>query len=227
MTISLFALAQPLRLKTTEFPLGELSEFSGLGSVVNVRSIDVGGLSMLTPVQSGLFKSLKRNFPYLGRASIVILALAVIVTSELSASIIRSHAPSAIPSMEVSSFFRPGDIERSTPAALCTIARKPRRPIPVRIQDRRCGKPGDSGRKPFPVLRISQLAECNFAASGMCRHLPVQNVQLAFDREFLNHFRHRGQSAGDWCDEKRTHSALTGCPRISQWGFHHCHTANM
>jgi hypothetical protein len=55
---------------------------------------------MLMPVRSGLFKSINRNFPNLTRGSIVILALAVIVTSELSTSATWSAAPSAIPSVE-------------------------------------------------------------------------------------------------------------------------------
>jgi hypothetical protein len=54
---------------------------------------------MLMPVRSGLFKSVNRNFPYLTRGSIVILALVVIVTSELSASATWSAAPSAIPAI--------------------------------------------------------------------------------------------------------------------------------
>jgi hypothetical protein len=56
---------------------------------------------MLIPVRNGLFKSINRNFPYLIRGSIVILALVIIVTSELSASVTWSAAPSAIPSVEV------------------------------------------------------------------------------------------------------------------------------
>jgi hypothetical protein len=69
-----------------------------------------GDLAMLMPVRNDLFKSLNRNFPYLSKASIVILALVVIVTSELSASTIWSAAaPSAIPSMEVVNRTHKGD----------------------------------------------------------------------------------------------------------------------
>src|SRR5436853_2422471 len=60
-----------------------------------------GDLAMLMPVRSGLFKSINRNFPYLTRGYIVILALVVIVTSELSASTTWSAAPSALPSVQV------------------------------------------------------------------------------------------------------------------------------
>jgi hypothetical protein len=64
---------------------------------------------MLMPVRSGLFKSINRNFPYLTRGSIVILALVVIVTSELSASATWSVAPSAVPSVEVVNRTHKGD----------------------------------------------------------------------------------------------------------------------
>jgi hypothetical protein len=60
-------------------------------------------------VRNGLFKSLNRNFPYLSRGCIVILALVVIVTGELSASTTWSAAPSAIPAMEVVNRTHKGD----------------------------------------------------------------------------------------------------------------------
>jgi len=52
------------------------------------------------PVRSGLFKSINRAFPYLGRSCIVTLAVVSIITTELSVSTTWSAAPSAIPSME-------------------------------------------------------------------------------------------------------------------------------
>ena len=56
---------------------------------------------MLMPSEPVLFKSINRNFPYLTRVSIVVLALVVVIFSELSASTTWSAAPSAISSMEV------------------------------------------------------------------------------------------------------------------------------
>jgi hypothetical protein len=85
---------------------------------------------MLTLVRSGLFKSINRNFPYLTRGSIVILALVVIVTSELSASATWPAAPSAIPSVEVVNRTYKGDrlplprIERADPRINLTLTRR-------------------------------------------------------------------------------------------------------
>ena len=56
---------------------------------------------MLIPVRSDLFKAINRNFPYLSRGSVVILVLAVAITSGLSAPTTWSAAPSAIPAVDV------------------------------------------------------------------------------------------------------------------------------
>ena len=64
---------------------------------------------MLMPIRNGLLKSINRNFPYLSKGCIVILALVVIVTGELSASTTWSAAPSAIPSVEVVNRTHKGD----------------------------------------------------------------------------------------------------------------------
>jgi hypothetical protein len=56
---------------------------------------------MLMPVRSGLFRSINYTFPYLSRGFIVILALVVVITSELSASTTRSAAPSPVPAVDV------------------------------------------------------------------------------------------------------------------------------
>jgi hypothetical protein len=56
---------------------------------------------MLMPVQSGRFKSINRAFPYLSRGFIVVLALVVAITSELSASTTWSAAPSPVPAVDV------------------------------------------------------------------------------------------------------------------------------
>jgi hypothetical protein len=44
------------------------------------------------PIQSGLFKSINRAFPYLGRGCIVTLAVVSIITAELSVSTTWSAA---------------------------------------------------------------------------------------------------------------------------------------
>jgi hypothetical protein len=49
---------------------------------------------MLMPIRSGLFKSINRAFPYLGRGCIVILAMVSIITTELSVSTTWSAASS-------------------------------------------------------------------------------------------------------------------------------------
>ena len=64
---------------------------------------------MLMPSEPVLFKSINRNFPYLTRVSIVVLALVVVIFSELSASTTWSAAPSAISSMEVVNRTQKGD----------------------------------------------------------------------------------------------------------------------
>jgi hypothetical protein len=57
---------------------------------------------MLILVGHGLFKSVNRAFPYLGRGCIVALATVSILATELSASTTRSAAPPhATPVMEV------------------------------------------------------------------------------------------------------------------------------
>jgi hypothetical protein len=67
------------------------------------------GTTMLMPVRNGLFKGINRNFPYLSGGFIVILALVIIVTTELSASTTWPTASSVVSSTEVLTRAHKGD----------------------------------------------------------------------------------------------------------------------
>ena len=67
-------------------PLGALSEFPWVGIAVNFHSSMSRVWGILMHIRSGPFKSINRAFPYLGRGCIVVLAMVLIITSELSVS---------------------------------------------------------------------------------------------------------------------------------------------
>jgi hypothetical protein len=50
-------------------------------------------------IRRGIVSAINHTFPYLSRGFIVILALVVVITSELSASTTRSAAPSPVPAV--------------------------------------------------------------------------------------------------------------------------------
>ena len=81
-------------------PLGAISEFSAVGIVVIFRSSRLRVWGILMHIRSGPFKSINRGFPYLGRGCIVILAVVLIITAELSVSTSWSAASSMATSME-------------------------------------------------------------------------------------------------------------------------------
>jgi hypothetical protein len=60
-------------------------------------------------IRSGPFKSINRSFPYLGRGCIVILAMVLIITAELSASTTWSATSSMAPSMQTVDRAKKGD----------------------------------------------------------------------------------------------------------------------
>jgi hypothetical protein len=52
-------------------------------------------------IRRGIVSAINHTFPYLSRGFIVILALVVVITSELSASTTRSAAPTVITAVDV------------------------------------------------------------------------------------------------------------------------------
>ena len=52
-------------------------------------------------IRRGIVSAINHTFPYLSRGFIVILALVVVITSELSASTTWSAAPSPVPAVDV------------------------------------------------------------------------------------------------------------------------------
>ena len=58
-----------------------------------------GDLALL--IRRGILSAINRNFPYLSRGCIVVLALVIVMASGLSAATTWSAAPSAITSLEV------------------------------------------------------------------------------------------------------------------------------
>jgi hypothetical protein len=61
------------------------------------------------PIRNGLFKSINRAFPYLGRGCVVVLAAVSIITTELSVSTTWSAASSVVSSAEIVNRAQKGD----------------------------------------------------------------------------------------------------------------------
>jgi hypothetical protein len=61
------------------------------------------------PIRNGLFKSINRVFPYLGRGCVVVLAAVSIITAELSVSTTWSAASSVVSSAEIVNRAQKGD----------------------------------------------------------------------------------------------------------------------
>ena len=61
------------------------------------------------PIRNGLFKSINRAFPYLGRGCIVTLAVVSIITAERSVSTTWSAASSVVSSAEIVNRAQKGD----------------------------------------------------------------------------------------------------------------------
>ena len=87
------------------------------------------------PIRNGLFKSINRAFPYLGRGCIVTLAVVSIITAELPVSTTWSAASSVVSSAEIVNRAQKGDRLPLAPLYRNTVNLPLNRTEPTRFSD--------------------------------------------------------------------------------------------